>query len=338
MILRILRARVLPGEEARLRRFVRDEAIAHALQTAGLQSFQPALRETRAGVELVVVSTWNGFDDLAGQGRDLDSPLSMPGAVSMLSDSHAEHYELVIGEARAMPLREAKLRLTRIPIRQNAEASYYEAVRRWSDRLLDEAGMVAFSLGRRVVGRQDEIVAAQVWQDEAAIREVAGSDVRRPMGHEELSQFWAAEPAIEHFDALTAIEPRPDAPAILVADNERRYVHATPAAAVLSGRPLARLLTMRVEDVGRAAERAAIPEAWDQFVATGSMNGPYVLERPDGSEVPVHFAAKANTPWPGSHASLLVPVGDDGDDADLDIDRALAEAGLVARYAPAGSV
>lgn len=333
MILRILRARVLPGEEARLRRFVRDEAVAQALQAPGLLSFQPAIRETRAGMELVVVSTWKHFDDIVGRGSDLNSPLSMPGAAPMLADNHAEHYELVIGEARAMPLREAKLRLTRIPIRRNMEAAYYDAVRRWSDRLLDEAGMVAFSLGRRVAGQQDEIVAAQVWQDEAAIREVAGSDVDAPMGQVELAGFWAAEPAIEHFDALTAVEPHPDAPAIMVADNERRYVHATPAAALLSGRPLARLLTMRVDDVTRATERAAVPEAWTRFVAEGSIDGPYVLERPDGSEVAIRFAARANTPWPNTHTSLLVP---EGDDAELDVDGALADAGLVARYARAG--
>jgi PAS domain-containing protein len=159
------------------------------------------------------------------------------------------------------------------------------------------------------------------------------------MGGPELSRFWAAEPTIEHFDALTAIEPHANAPAILLADDQRRYVHATPAAARLSGHSLARLLTMRVEDVARAADRAAVPEAWDRFVADGSMRGPYVFERPDGSEVEVRFSAKANAPWPGAHASLLVPTDaeahDDG--ADLDIDAALVEAGLVARYAPAGS-
>lgn len=333
MILRVLRARVIPGEEARLARFVRDEAVANALQVPGLLSFQPAVRETRAGTELVIVSTWTGFDDIFAAGRDLDAPILLPNADLMLTDSRAEHYELVLGEARAMPLREAKLRLTRIPIRQNAEAAYYDAVRRWADRLLDEAGMVAFSLGRRVVGRQDEIVAAQVWQDEAALIEAAGSDIDRPMGGPELSAFWAAAPAIEHFDALTAVEPRPNAPAILVADDNRRYVHATPAAALLSGRPLARLLTMRVEDVSRHSEREAIPAAWEQFIAEGSMQGPYVLERPDGSEVHVRFSSKANAPWPGSHASLLVPAGesDDGDD-ELNVDEALVEAGLVARY------
>jgi PAS domain-containing protein len=335
MILRVLRARVIPGEEARLERFVRDKAVANVLKVEGLLSFQPAVRETRVCTELVIVSTWTGFEDLAAAGRDLDAPILVPDAHLMLADSHAEHYELVIGEARAMPLREAKLRLTRIPIRQNVEATYYESVRRWADRLLDEAGMVAFSLGRRVVGRQDEIVAAQVFQDEAALREAAGEDLARPMGGPELSSFWAAEPAIEHFDALTAVEPRPNAPAILVADDDRRYVHATPAAARLSGRPLARLLTMRVEDVSRPSERDAVPAAWEQFIADGSMRGPYVLARPDGSEVEVRYASKANAPWPGSHASLLVPTGEASDpEEELDVDEALAKAGLVARYVP----
>jgi PAS domain-containing protein len=335
VILRVLRARVIPGEEARLERFVRDSAVASALKVKGLLSFQPAVRETRVCTELVIVSTWTGFEDLVAAGRDLDAPTIMPDADLMIADSHAEHYELVIGEARAMPLREAKLRLTRIPIRQNVEASYYASVRRWADRLLDDAGMVAFSLGRRVVGRQDEIVAAQIFQDEAALREVVGEDIGRPMGGPELSTYWAAEPAIEHFDALTAVDPRPNAPAILVADDNRRYVHATPAAAVLSGRPLARLLTLRVDDVSRPSERDAIPAAWEQFMTDGSMHGPYVLARPDGSEVEVRYASKANAPWPGSHTSLLVPTGEADDTADeLDVDEALAEAGLVARYSP----
>lgn len=339
MILRVLRGRVIEGEESRLERFVRDEAIAHALRIPGLLSFQPAHRATRTGHELMIVSTWTGYEDMVAAGRSLDVPLAMPGVAPMLAESHAEHYELVIGEARSMPLHRARLRLTSIPIRPNVEASYYDTVRRWADRLLDESGLVAFTLGRRVVGRQDQIIALQVWQDEEALREVAGSNVDEPMGGEELSRFWAADPAIEHFDALTSIEPRPDAPAILVADDRRRYVHATPAAARLSGRPLARLLTMRVEDVTRTAERSLVPDAWARFIAEGSAAGPYRLERPDGSEVAVRYASKANAPWPGSHASVLIPA-DEADEAEasgvddaLDVDRALVEAGFVARYA-----
>lgn len=311
-------------------RLIRDEAIAQALTIPGLLSFQPAVRTTPAGMELMVVSTWTGFDELvAAGGGALDAHPAFPDAASMLADSQAEHYELVIGEARAMPLREARLRLTQIPIRQNLESRYYAAVRQWADRLLDETGLVAFSLGRRVVGRQDQIVAAMIWQDEAALQDAAGSDVDKPMGGRELSEFWAADPVIEHFDALTALVPRRDAPAILLVDDSRRYVHATPAAARLLGRPLARLLTMRVEDIAPAAQREAVSSVWGRFLEQGSMEGPFVIERPDGTSVEILYSAKANAPWPGAHASLLAPLGDG---ADLDIDRALIDAGLVARY------
>jgi PAS domain-containing protein len=333
MILRVLRARVRDGEKPRLLQFIRDEAVANALAVPGLLSLQPAVRETRAGVELVIVSTWAGFDDMSAAADGLEEPLSLPGARSMLADAHAEHYELVLGEARAMPLREAKLRLIRLPIKPNAESAYYTAVRRWAEGLLDDSGLIAFTLGRRIVGRQDDIIAAMLWQDEAALRDIAGSNLERPIGGDQLAQFWAADPAIEHFDALTAIEPRPDAPALLVADDLRRYVHATPAAARLTGRPLARLLTMRVEDIAPAGERDAVSDGWDRFVQEGRAEGPYVLARPDGSVVPVKFAANANAPWPGSHASIVAPA-DDRDADDLDVDRALVEAGFVARYTP----
>ena len=43
LILRVVRARVIPGEEARLERFVREEAVATALKVKGLLSFQPAI-------------------------------------------------------------------------------------------------------------------------------------------------------------------------------------------------------------------------------------------------------------------------------------------------------
>jgi hypothetical protein len=82
------------------------------------------------------------------------------------------------------------------------------------------------------------------------------------------------------------------------------------------------------------SERETVAAVWERFVAEGSMQGPFVLQRPDGSEVEIVYAAKANAPWPGSHASLLVPAGEG---QDLDIDQALVEAGLVARYAPAAS-
>lgn len=67
MILRVHRSRVIEGQEPRLVRFIRDEAMAQALAIPGLLSFQPATRETPAGTELVVASTWTGFDALVAR-------------------------------------------------------------------------------------------------------------------------------------------------------------------------------------------------------------------------------------------------------------------------------
>ena len=81
----------------------------------------------------------------------------------------------------------------------------------------------------------------------------------------------------------------------------------------------------------RPAERDQVAGSWERFIADGEAHGPYVLARPDGSEVAVRFAAKANAPWPGSHASLLVEQ--EKDEGALDVDQALVQAGFVARYA-----
>jgi hypothetical protein len=95
---------------------------------------------------------------------------------------------------------------------------------------------------------------------------------------------------------------------------------------------------MRVEDVAPVGRREDVSGAWNRFLERGSADGPFVVERPDGSSLGVRFAAKRDAPWPGSHASLLVPRAPDAapeseaDLTDLDVDRALVEAGLVARY------
>jgi hypothetical protein len=71
---------------------------------------------------------------------------------------------------------------------------------------------------------------------------------------------------------------------------------------------------------------------WKHFVAKGSLDGAIRLARPDGSSVEVRFSARARTPWPGCHVSMLTPP----DSADVpDIAKALIDAGFVARYSVA---
>jgi PAS domain S-box-containing protein len=175
----------------------------------------------------------------------------------------------------------------------------------------------------------EEAVSVSVWADAAALDGIVGGDRDRPIGDAEVDELLLAPPTIEHFDAVTVTRDRPDAPALLLADDERRFVYATPAAAQLMGRSLSRLLTMRVEDLAAPDVRDAVPEMWSRFLTSGSMEGAFNLARPDGSEFKVTFSARAGVPWPGCHTSVMTP---DAPAAAPDIDEALAAAGVVARY------
>ena len=86
---------------------------------------------------------------------------------------------------------------------------------------------------------------------------------------------------------------------------------------------------MRVDDISTETVRSMVDELWSQFLAVGQLVGPFEILRPDGEVRSVGYAARANVPWPGCHASLLV---DGGQPTLADIDAALAAAGIIARY------
>lgn len=333
MILRVYRGRVIPGHEDRLVRFVREQAIAEALAIPGLLSFQPAIREEPDGTALVIVSTWDAFGSLLATGRDLGSPLAMPRAGGLVTDGWAEHFEVVTGDARGIPVRGATLRILRGRLTPNAEAPYFDRLRAIGEPFLDRPDLLAFHVGRRTEGRYSEIVGVSLWAGEQPGRALPDDGPWLLFDREEAAGLYAEPPRVERFQALTMSEVAGEAPAILLADDERRYLHATPAAARLTGRSVARLLTMRVDDLAPAEVRPLVPAMWERFLADGALEGPFVLGRPDGTRVEVRFSARARSPWPGCHASMLAPVGIE---PQPDIDRGLVEAGFLSRYAVPG--
>ena len=113
------------------------------------------------------------------------------------------------------------------------------------------------------------------------------------------------DPRLAHSAAL--LESVPDA--LLVADDEGRYVEANPAACRLLGRSRDAILGARVADVAAPAARPAVPGAWEAFLREGAMQGEMDLARPDGTVLTVQYSAKANV-WPGLHLSVLRDVTD----------------------------
>jgi PAS domain S-box-containing protein len=95
--------------------------------------------------------------------------------------------------------------------------------------------------------------------------------------------------------------------AILLADNEARYVDANPAACALLGRTREELLASTVFDVTPVPSVELGRQLWRDFIAAGRQEGEYPLARKDGSCATVEYRAVANI-IPGLHLSVLRDV------------------------------
>jgi PAS domain S-box-containing protein len=95
--------------------------------------------------------------------------------------------------------------------------------------------------------------------------------------------------------------------ALLLADDEGRYIDANPAACVLLGYERSELLRMSASDVMPVRHRDEGTVAWQQLLATGNLAGAYTCLRKDGTTREVEFRAVANV-VPGVHLSALRDV------------------------------
>jgi PAS domain S-box-containing protein len=96
-----------------------------------------------------------------------------------------------------------------------------------------------------------------------------------------------SEPLVQSVLLGDAVEHAPVA--ILVADDEMRYVAANQYACVLLGYTREELLEKRVTDIAR------YPEASDEFkemVTSGELNGLTTVVRADGTELKMRYRAK----------------------------------------------
>ena len=95
--------------------------------------------------------------------------------------------------------------------------------------------------------------------------------------------------------------------AVLIADDDGRYVYANPAAATLLGLPLPELLQRGLHDI--AGDSAEAESGWASFRREGRQSGEFSLRHPDGYIVPVEFNAVADY-QPGLHLSVLRDISD----------------------------
>jgi PAS domain S-box-containing protein len=95
--------------------------------------------------------------------------------------------------------------------------------------------------------------------------------------------------------------------ALVLADDEGRYLDVNPAACELYGLPYDDLLGKTAGDF--APPGFDFETAWTAFLDTGSMRGEFELVRPDGDTRIADFAARANI-RPGEHLSVLRDISE----------------------------
>jgi PAS domain S-box-containing protein len=93
--------------------------------------------------------------------------------------------------------------------------------------------------------------------------------------------------------------------AMLLADDERRYVDVNEAACTLLSLSREELLEAGVDAVTPVALRGAVPALWDRFLAQGTMQGVYELTTASGEVVRITYVAIARV-LPGLHLSCLL--------------------------------
>jgi diguanylate cyclase (GGDEF)-like protein/PAS domain S-box-containing protein len=97
--------------------------------------------------------------------------------------------------------------------------------------------------------------------------------------------------------------------AMLVADDERRYVDANPAACSLLGLSYEELVSRRLDDFVPPEARSSLDAVWREFLDSGDQSGEFELLAADGSPLTLEFRAKAHV-LPGLHLSVLRDIGD----------------------------
>jgi PAS domain S-box-containing protein len=101
--------------------------------------------------------------------------------------------------------------------------------------------------------------------------------------------------------------------AVLLANDDARYVDANAAACQLFERSRAELVGAHVGSIIAPGMEASVDAQWRAFLRDGEQSGLFTIVLPSGRARQVHFHARANF-VPGLHCSLLdsVTVSADG--------------------------
>ena len=317
MIIRLLRGMVPIGQEAhlveRLRRLDLDKA-----PPAGFVGVTLGVRRTGDSLGFLALSTWTSIEAIAAATSGLpDQALPSQPAGRALESVAIDLFE--VPEGPPLPVgvdRGGALGIVWARVAPHAEAAAHEMIRAVGPEV-GAAGVAGIHVGRRVVDDQTELVVVASWRDRLALHEFAQHRARGTLypAFLELMTEWR----FETYDCVVAgtVSVPPAGPAVLLADDQARYIDASPGIETLIGLPAELVLRQSLADLTPPAERPATTQRWAEFLAAGEAQGTFDILRPDGAIQPVAFRALADCPRPGIHASVLTRPDDPPDPRDV---------------------
>jgi PAS domain-containing protein len=186
----------------------------------------------------------------------------------------------------------------------NAESAVHDMIRAVRPEV-EAAGVIGLHVGRRVTGSTSELVVLALWRDRASLRRFAEGRSRGLLDPGFIAQLsrWS----FETYDCLSPerLLVPPSGPAVLLVNDERRYVDASSGIEAILGIPGEFLLHRTIDELMPPEDQLAIDAAWASFLAAGAQDGEADLIRPDGVRIHVLYRARAGYPEPGLHASVL---------------------------------
>ena len=302
MIIRLLRGQVPEGHEAPL--LARLRTIVQAGDPPpGIVSASFGFRRDGDELCFLALSTWESIDAITtATGGAPDLPIVKDETI--VPRVSIDLYEVAEETATAGPSGGAALGLVWGKVVRNAEGVAHEMIRAIAPEVT-VAGVTALHVGRRVHEGDTEVLVVATWRDRLALHEFAKARTSGTLDPAFLRLL--TEWRFETYDALdpAALLVPPRGPAVLLADDEGRYVDASPGIEALIGVPAEMILRQTIVDLTPPELRGDFSAAWGAFAADGRAAGEWTLLGPDGRRVPVAFRAEADCPGRGIHASVL---------------------------------
>jgi PAS domain-containing protein len=178
--------------------------------------------------------------------------------------------------------------------------------------------VLGLHVGRRVRGSTTELVVLALWRDRGSLRRFADGRERGLLDPGFIAQLsrWSFE-TYECLSPERLLVP-PSGPAVLLVNDERRYVDVSTGIEAVLGIPGEFLLHRTVDELTPPEDQPAIDAAWSSFLGAGAQDGESDVIRPDGIRIRVRYRARARHPQPGLHASVLSLPGTPADPRPLD--------------------